>query len=174
MDLLQIMKSRRSVRTYTGAQLPTDKLEQILRAGLLAPGGRNIRPVEFVVVKERETLKKLSESRSAGAGMLADAACAVVVIAAADKVDTWIEDSSLAMGNMLLMAECLNVAACWVQQRGRKTAQGEASGAYVKALLGIPAHYEVESILSLGIAEKKPEPRTWDETEIQKIHREHF
>lgn len=174
MDLLQMMKNRRSVRAYTGDPIPAEKLEQILQAGQLAPSGKNLRTVEFVVVEERETLQKLVGSRSAGAGMLADAACAVVVIADAEKGDIWIEDSSLAMGNMLLMAEYLEVAACWVQQRGRVTAQGESSSAYVKALLGIPKHYEVEAILSLGMAEQKPEPRTWPETETTKIHRETF
>lgn len=174
MDLLQIMKNRRSVRAYTGDPVPAEKLEQILQAGQLAPSGKNLRTVEFVVVEDRETLQKLVGSRAAGAGMLADAACAVVVIADAEKGDIWIEDSSLAMGNMLLMAEYLDVAACWVQQRGRTAAQGESSSAYVKALLGIPKHYEVEAILSLGMAEQKPEPRTWPEIETAKIHRETF
>lgn len=174
MDLLQLMKNRRSVRAYTEDPVPAEKLEQILQAGQLAPSGKNLRTAEFVVVEDRETLQKLVGSRAAGAGMLAEATCAVVVIADAGKGDIWIEDSSLAMGYMLLMAEQQGVAACWVQQRGRTTAQGESSGAYVKALLGIPAQYEVEAILSLGMAAQKPEPRTWHETEPQKIHRETF
>lgn len=174
MELLQLMKNRRSGRTYTGEPVPAERLEQILRAGQLAPSGKNLRTVEFVVVEDRETLQKLTESRSMGAGMLADAACAVVVIADAEKGDIWVEDCSLAMGYMLLMAEQLGVAACWVQQRNRTTAQGGETGAYVKALLGIPAHYEVEAILSLGMPVQKPEPRAWDEIETQKIHREAF
>lgn len=174
MNLLQIMKNRRSVRAYTGDPIPPEKLEKILQAGQLAPSGRNARPVEFVVVEQRDLLDKLSESRSMGAGMLKDAACAVVVIADAEKGDTWVEDCSLAMGYMLLMAEQMDVAACWVHQRGRTTAQGGEAGAYVKALLGVPSRYEVEAILSLGIPAQKPEPRAWNETETHKIHRERF
>ena len=45
MNLLQIMKNRRSVRAYTGDPIPPEKLEKILQAGLLAPSGRNARPV---------------------------------------------------------------------------------------------------------------------------------
>ena len=56
MNLLQIMKNRRSVRAYTGDPIPPEKLEKILQAGLLAPSGRNARPVEFVVVEQRELL----------------------------------------------------------------------------------------------------------------------
>ena len=37
MELLQVMKNRRSVRKYTGDKVPQDKLDLILQAGLLAP-----------------------------------------------------------------------------------------------------------------------------------------
>ena len=52
MDLLRLMRNRRSVRAYTGERLPEETLDQIVRAGLLAPSSRNIRPVELIVVDE--------------------------------------------------------------------------------------------------------------------------
>lgn len=174
MELLQIMKTRRSVRKYTGEKIPSEKLELILQAGLLAPSSKNIRPVEFIVVEDKDMLKKLAKSKLAGAGMLADASCAVAVIGDARKADAWIEDCSLAMGYMLLMAENLGIAACWVQERLRKTLLGRDSGAYVREALGIPEYYEVEAILSLGVSKKPEAPRTWNETERNKIHWEKF
>lgn len=170
MELIQIMKNRRSIRKYTGAKIPADKLNLILQAGLLAPSSKNLRPAELIVVEEKDVLKKLAKSKAAGAGMLSDAACAVVVIGDTRKADAWVEDCSLAMGYMLLMAEDLGLAAYWVQERLRKTLLGKASGAYVKELLKIPDYYEVEAILSLGVSDKKEEPRSWDETEQNKIH----
>lgn len=174
MDLLEIMKRRRSIREYANDPIPPEKLDMILQAGLLAPSSKNIRPVEFVVVEETDTLKKLAKSKFAGAGMLSKAACAVVVIGDTQKADAWIEDCSLAMGYMLLMAERLGIGACWVQERLRKTALGKDSGQYIKEVLAIPESYEVEAILSLGIPEKAEDPRHWNETEQGKIHRENF
>lgn len=174
MDLLEIMKNRRSIRKYTDEKIPAQKLDLILQAGLLAPSSKNIRPVEFVVVEERETLKKLSKCKQFGSGMVADAACAVVVIGDARKADAWVEDCSLAMGYMLLMAESLGVAGCWVQERLRKGMLGKDAGQNVKKLLDIPECYEVEAILSLGIAAEKEEARRWNVTEKDKIHRERF
>lgn len=170
MELLQIMKSRRSIRKYTDEKISADKLKLILQAGLLAPSSKNIRPVEFIVIEEKDTLKKLSKSKLAGAGMLSGAAKAIVVIGDTRKADAWVEDCSLAMGYMLLMAENLGIAACWVQERLRKTAFGKDAGTYVKELLEIPDYYEVEAILSLGIAKKAEESRSWDEPEQEKIH----
>lgn len=164
------MKNRRSIRSYTGGKIPREQLELILQAGLLAPSSKNIRPVEFIVVDDQDTLKKLSKSKQAGAGMLSRASCAVVVIGDASRADAWIEDCSLAMGYMLLMAENLGLAACWVQERLRKTLLQTDSGAYVKKLLAIPGGYEVEAILSLGIPQKAEAPRTWEQTEQNKIH----
>ncbi|MCM1365016.1 MAG: nitroreductase family protein [Faecalibacterium sp.] len=174
MDLLQLMKNRRSIRKYTDEKIPKEKLDMILKAGLLAPSSKNIRPVEFIVVENRDMLNKLAKSKTAGAGMLSDAACAIVVIADTSKADAWIEDCSLAMGNMLLMAEDLGIASCWVQSRLRKILLGKSSGEYVKDVLGIPSQYEVEAILSLGIAKRAEPPRDWEETEQHKIHKERF
>ena len=80
MELLQIMKNRRSIRKYNDDKISTDKLNMILRAGLLAPSSKNIRPVELIVIEDKSTLEKLAKSKQAGAGMLSDASCAVVVI----------------------------------------------------------------------------------------------
>lgn len=70
MELLKIMKNRRSIRKYTDEKIPSDKLNMIVQAGLLAPSSNNVRPVEFVVVEDMETLKKLSKRKLTGAGML--------------------------------------------------------------------------------------------------------
>ncbi len=174
MELLQIMKNRRSIRKYNDDKISTDKLNMILRAGLLAPSSKNIRPVELIVIEDKSTLEKLAKSKQAGAGMLSDASCAVVVIGDTRKADAWVEDCSLSMGYMLLMAENLGIAACWVQERLRKTMSQQDSGAYVKQLLDIPDYYEVEAILSLGIPTQTEKPRNWDETEQDKIHWEGY
>lgn len=174
MDLLKVMKNRRSVRKYTDETISNEQLNLILQAGLLAPSSKNIRPVEFIVVEDNSMLDKLSKSKSVGSSMLSQASCAIVVIGDTRKADAWIEDCTLAMGYMMLMAESLNIASCWVQERLRKTELGQDAGSYVKEILHIPDYYEVEAILSLGISEKKEKPRDWHISEVNKIHREKF
>lgn len=81
MEQLEIMRRRRSIRKYTQEPIAEDALRQILQAGLLSASSRAKQPWEFIAVKDRETLKRLSECRAGAAKMLAGAACAVVVIA---------------------------------------------------------------------------------------------
>ncbi len=171
---MDIMRNRRSIRKYTGEKLPDAQVELILKAGLLAPSSMNKRPVEHIVVSDEEMLKTLSESKAHGAAMLKDASHAVVVIGDAEKADAWTEDASLAMGYMMLKAEEMGIASCWVQIRLRKREDGSAAGQYVKDVLGIPERFEVEAILSLGTGAEKEAPRDWDETEMFKIHREKY
>lgn len=174
MNLLEIMKHRRSVRKYTEEKIDEDKLQQILAAALMAPSGRAIRPWEFVVVRDKETLTKLSKAREHGAEMLAGADCAVLVFGDERKTDVWIEDCSNAMTHMYLMASSLGVGCCWIQGRLRKMEDGTLTEDYVRGLLGVPAGYRLEAIMSLGMPAERPEPYQVDNLPWEKIHNERF
>lgn len=174
MELLEMMRNRRSVRKYTGAPVPEGNLEKILQAGLLSASGRAIRPWEFIVVRDKETLKQMAGSRTAGAKMLENADCAVVVLGDEEKTDVWTEDCSIAMANMHLMADSLGVGSCWIQGRLREASDGRTTEAYLRELLGYPEHFRLEAILSLGMPENHPEPHKTEELQREKVHQEKF
>ena len=174
MELLEIMKHRRSVRKYTGEKIEEEKLQQILTAALLAPSGRAIRPWEFVVVRDKETLTRLSKAREHGAEMLAGADCAVVVFGDESKTDVWTEDCCNAMAHMYLMASALGVGCCWIQGRLRKTPEGILTEDYVRDLLDVPSQYRLEAIMSLGMPAETPAPYDVDKLPYEKIHSEKF
>lgn len=174
MELLEIMKNRRSVRTYTGEPVKEEKLEKILQAGLLSASGRAIRPWEFIVVRDKETLKQMAGSRAMGAKMLENADCAVVVLGDEEKTDVWTEDCSIAMANMHLMADSLGVGSCWIQGRLREASDGRTTEEYLRELLGFPEHCRLEAMLSLGMPERHPEPHSAEALRKEKIHREKF
>ena len=174
MDLLEIMRHRRSVRKYTGEVIEESKLKQILAAALLAPSGRAKRPWEFVVVRDKDVLHELAGAREHGAEMLAGADCAVVVFGDEDMTDVWTEDCCNAMAQMYLMASYLGVGCCWIQGRLRKTGSGVMTEDYVRDLLGVPSHYRLEAIMSLGMPDAVPDPYEVDELSWEKIHYEKF
>lgn len=174
MELMQILQARRSIRAYTGEPVPEEALRQILQAGLLSPSGRGIRPWQFVVIRERETLERMAVCRTAGAGMLAGAAAAIVVLGDEDATDVWVEDCSIAMANMHLMADALGVGSCWVQGRLRTAPDGRPAEEHLRELLGYPGHLRLEAILSLGMPERRPEPHALEELDWSKVHRERY
>lgn len=174
MELLEVMQRRRSVRMYTKETVPEEILQKILQAGLLSASGKSVRPWEFIVVRDKEMLKAMVESRAAGAKMLATADCAVVVLGDEEKSDVWTEDCCIAMANMHLMADYLGVGSCWIQGRGREAADGRSTEAYLRELLKFPENFRLEAILSLGMPRQHPEMRTLEELPVEKIHREIF
>ena len=82
--------------------------------------------------------------------MLAGAGAAVVVVADEERTDVWIEDCSIVMANMHLMADSLGVGSCWIQGRLREASDGRTTEEYLRQLLGIPENYRLEAMLSLS------------------------
>lgn len=174
MELLELMRSRRSVRQYTDEKISDEQIKKILSAALLAPSGHSKYPCEFIVVKNRETLEKLSHCRVNVAKMLNQAAAAVVVIADKEKSDTLVEDSAVAMMNMELMATSLGIGNCWIQVRAREAENNLPSETYLREILNFPEKFMCQSILSLGVPAKTPRQRELEKLNFDKIHSETF
>ena len=174
-DLLQIMLNRRSVRKYTGESIPEDKLKLILQAGLSSATSKNRKPWEFVVVQEKEALQKLAKCRVGTGKMLETAGCAIVVFADTNITpDVWVEDGSIAMSNMHLMADALGLGSCWIQGRCREAENGQTTEEFCRELLGVPEHLALLAILSVGVPEERPVAHTEEELLESKIHYEKF
>ncbi|MBQ5857137.1 MAG: nitroreductase family protein [Bacteroidales bacterium] len=149
-NFLELLKSRRTCRRFTDEDIDKKSLEYILEAAKLSPSGHRIRPWEFFVVEDKETLKALSVSKASGAALIEGAAAAIVVAADTSKTDVWVEDCSIATIIMQLAAEELGLGSCWVQIRLRKDAEGNDATDNVKRILNLPENYSVLSIVALG------------------------
>jgi len=60
MDLLKVIKERRSIRAFKPDPVPKQTIEEILRLAILAPSAINLQPWELIVVsgEERERLSR--------------------------------------------------------------------------------------------------------------------
>lgn len=148
-----------------------DKLNQIIMAGLTSASGRAIRPWELIVVRDKDKLIEMSGCRLKGSSrMLAGADAAIVVVADEEKSDTWIEDSSIVMTNMQLMASALGVGSCWIQGRGREAIDGETTEDFLRRILQFPSECRLEAILSLGMPDEDLPARTVESLAFGKVH----
>ena len=170
MDLLDVMLKRRSVRKYTDEEIPNEKMNRIIQAGLLAPTSRNLKPCNFLVIEDKEVLRKIAESKEHGAAFLKDANKAIAVIGNSLVADTWIEDSSIALAFMHLMAAEQNIGSCWFQIRLRKNKEGECSEDIVRDILGLDDYFRIVGILALGIEDGHMKAYTLDDIDKEKVH----
>ena len=169
-NFLELLKSRRTCRRFTDESVNKESIEYILEAARLSPSGHRIRPWDFIVVEDKETLKALSVSKASGASLIEGAAVAIVVAADITKTDVWVEDCSIATIIMQLAAEELGLGSCWVQIRMRKDAEGNDATENVKRILNLPEHYSVLSILALGHKEKESKPFDEEKLLWEKVH----
>lgn len=145
-----LIKNRRSTRKFTDRLLSPEQVEMILKAALMAPASKRKNPWQFIVVEDKEMLKKLAGCKAAGSSFLEGCALAVVVIANVMESDVWVEDASIASIYMQLQAEDLGLGSCWCQIRNRQTEDDTDANTYVRDLLDIPYQLEVLSIIGFG------------------------
>ena len=171
--MLEILKNRRSIRKYKDKKVEDEKIEQLIHAALLSPTSRNFYSWEFIVVDDKETLKKLKESKNKGIEGLNTALCAIVVIADSQLSDVWIEDASIAATMIQLAASEQGLGSCWIQIRKRKNNNGDSEDE-VKASLNIPEKYSVLSIISLGYKDEEKNSYDDKDYDFSKVHRDKF
>jgi nitroreductase len=117
MEAIEAIMTRRSVRRFTESPVTDAELEVVLRAAMNAPSAGNEQPWRFVVVRERDNLRRLSKV-TPFAGLLADAGAGIVVCA--DRralkypVAFWPMDTSAAVQNLLLAAHATGLGGVWI------------------------------------------------------------
>jgi nitroreductase len=75
--LSEVVKDRRATPSFEDVPIHTADLEKIIRAGLEAPSGYNLQPWRFVVVRDREQKKRLSQA-AFGQPKIAEASAVIV------------------------------------------------------------------------------------------------
>ena len=166
----ELIRIRRSMRKFTEEELNQDEVVALLRAALISPSSKGVRPWEFVVVDNKELLQQLAHCKEHGAELIEGAPLAVVVLADPTQSDVWVEDVSVATTMMLLQAEYLGLGACWLQIRNRTMADGKPAEEMVRAILHIPAHLRVLSIVAVGHKGMERKPFNEDRLQWEKVH----
>jgi nitroreductase len=60
-EIFKNIYERRSIRNYRPDAVPDDAIKEIIRAGTFAPSAMDTQPWRFVVIRNREMIKKLSD-----------------------------------------------------------------------------------------------------------------
>lgn len=144
MDVWTAIRTKRMVRDFQDRPLEPAHLERIVDAGRHAGSSKNQQRWDFIVVEDRDTLKRLA-AVGPYAGHIAGAAAAVALVTPdphapnASLSLTW--DSGLAAENMLLAAWELGVGSCPATVYEQDTA---------RTILGYPDDRFCGYILSFG------------------------
>ncbi|HIH44571.1 MAG TPA: nitroreductase family protein [Candidatus Methanoperedenaceae archaeon] len=145
MDILECIRSRRSVREFKDTPVEKDSINAILDAGRWAPSGLNDQPWRFIVVRERETRERLAGLTRYGHIIEGSKICIAVFLDREVMYD-YVKDVQ-AVGaciqNMLLAAHALGLGAVWLGEilKNRE---------HVNEELVAPKTFELMAVIALG------------------------
>jgi len=166
MDVFDVIRSRRAVRSYTDAPIEKNTIERLISLAARAPSAMNLQPWGFAVVSGRERLASMSSRAKAhmlrtmsATSPLANrretlsdpdfdifyGAPYLIIISATSEEDGATEDCALAAQNLMLAAHALELGSCWIGFARPWLNEPEA-----KAELGLPLDHHPVAPIILG------------------------
>ncbi len=148
MEFYEVLRTRRSVRSYRPDPIPEDVLKRVLDAARMAPSGLNIQPWKFIVIRNKEIKEKVAKACN-NQSFISEAP--VVIVACGYDIEydrggymgelSMIMDVSIAMTHLILAARAEGLGTCWI---------GAFSNKELKRILNVPENYNVVAITPLG------------------------
>ena len=173
LDLFNLLLQRRSIRKFKNEKPHKELIQKIINAGLLAPTSKNKKPVELVIIEDKETLLKLKGCKANGNIGFETAPYAIAVIGDGDKRDVWVEDASIAAAYIQLEAENLGLGSVWIQMRERFS-EFYSSEKEVRKVLNIPEKYGVLCIILIGYKDEVKNSYKESDIDNSKVHYDKF
>jgi len=163
MDIMELIKSRRSIRSFEDKELPKGLIEKIIEAGSWAPSAINMQPWKFIAVTNKEVITDMANAVlvKMGADPLVQErkktmkdpifySAPLLAVILKEKENNWSGiDCALASQNMMLLAHSEGLGSCMIGRIKRIDASQ-----FVK----IPEGYEVHSSVVFGYPAETPEP----------------
>jgi len=166
MEILELIKKRRSVRAYKDKPISKEALEYLMEAARFAPTARNIQPWEFIAVTHKENLEKIGQLAENARFMAQAQACLAIFC---DDTKYYLEDGCAATQNILLAATALGIGSCWVA--GDK----KPYCIQISKLLNVPPSFKLVSLVALGYPQAEDSFRVIDKRVLKAlIHWEKF
>ena len=171
---MNILENRRSVRQFDLTKTIDDKIiEEILKTSMQAPSARNQQPWEFVVVKDKDTIARLSQV-SKGTMVLTNANCVIVVVSkpldTLSTPDMASQDLSIVSTYIMLSALEHKLGTCYLGIHPREDRIDA-----VNSILEIPNDYNAFSMIAIGYPKNEDVFKNLENRyEQNRIHKERF
>ncbi len=137
---------RKSIRKFIPAKIQDETIERLMMSAMQAPSATNQQPWAFIVIKNKDILKKLSQV-SKGAWPLKDAPLGILTLMKENVNRPMMapQDLSAATQNILLEATHMNLGGVWIGVYPRE----ERIGA-IKDIIDIDEGFTPFSLIALG------------------------
>jgi nitroreductase len=171
--MLEVIKKRRSIRSYLDKEIEEEKIKEILKAAMFAPTAKNLRPTEFIIVKDKKLKDELSKS-TLYSKFAKKAPLVIVICYDLNKGKRFREDCSIAAAHIYLEAVNQGLGTCFIQIVDGAEADVGDPEAFVKRLLNIPDNYRIQCLMPLGYPADSLPLHDDQEFDEERIHLDKF
>ena len=169
MDALEAILNRRSVRVFKEEKIEKCDIETILKAGLSGPSACNRRPVELLVIEDKETISSILPGRLESKPLLSAPLLIVVAVDTSKAIRRaplyWAADASASTENMLIAATSLGLGSLWL---GVWPQEDKIES--IKKALSLPDNIVPFSVLAFGKEGDEGEPMWKKSSQEEKVH----
>ena len=146
--LMELIETRRSIRSYKDQEIEEDKLDYVLQAFRKAPSAKNLQPWKLVVAKNKKVIKDLAIACNNQTFM--EEAPVIIVACAKEEeaygtmggyMNSYPIDIAIALEHLILAATEKGLGTCWI---------GAFKEQLVKGILGVPENVKVVALTPLG------------------------
>ena len=151
LDIIEIIKNRRSVRKFTSEPVSEELIVKILEAGRWAPSGLNNQPWRFAVITDSGLRKEISGLTHCTKIVLGAQVLIAVFLDAGKSYhrEKDIQATGACLQNMLLESHSLGLGAVWLGEIIKSSEQ-------IRELLGLGRELELMAVVALGYPDEKP------------------
>jgi nitroreductase len=157
MNILEVIKKRRSIRLFNDKEIDRQDLIDMIDAARRAPSAANKQPLEYILVTEDDICERIFDTlawaayvtprRNPPAGKRPTAYIVVLINNEISIGEFGRADAGAAIENILLTAVDKGIGSCWL---------GSVDREKVSKTLGIPDKYSIDSVLALGYPDENP------------------
>ena len=146
MNVIEAIRTRKSVRSFLDKPVEDEKLMAVLEAGRLAPSAGNRQEWRFIVVHDQKVKVMLGEAAN-GQCFVGEAPVVIVACAESDGhvmscgQPSYPIDVAIALDHISLAAVEYGLGTCWI---------GAFNEGKVKEILGIPEEVRVVELMPIG------------------------
>ena len=160
MDILEVLKKRRSVRVFEGREIPKEDLERLVDVARYAATARNVQPWKFVIVTDAKMLNLLG-GLGENARLIAGSKACIVIFC--EDTRYYLEDGCAATVNILNAAAALGIGSCWIAGDKKPYCPD------VLRLLNAPESLKLVSLIALGYPKDKDWFKLTDKKPLKEI-----
>ena len=159
INFLDIIRTRRSCRSYKQQQITDEQLNVVLEAGTYAPTSRGLQSPFIVAIQNKDLLKQLAEMNAEVMGTTTNPyydAPTYILVFVPDGFANGVYDAALVLENMMLTAHAQGLGSCWIHREREMFATEE--GKELMKQWGLPDGLVGIGALALGYPEGEPAP----------------